>query len=198
MSKEISLQKGITRKSCLAQRASLGEKERDNKSYLIQEKVMALPEYKQAQTVMLFLNFRDEVETTGLAEAALAMKKRLILPRCAPQGILLPIEVRNLREDVEPGLWGIREPKLNLGEIEPSEIDLILVPGAGFDLQGKRLGYGGGYYDRFFMRIRPDVPRIAIGFECQIIDQIPVDDHDVKMTMLITEKNVYHFESRKQ
>ncbi|WP_088227958.1 5-formyltetrahydrofolate cyclo-ligase [Desulfosporosinus sp. FKB] len=198
MSKETSLQKGIIRKSCLAQRGSMGEKERADKSRLIQEKVLALSDYRQAQTVMLFLNFRDEAETTGLAEAALAMKKRLILPRCAPQGILLSIEVRNLSEDIEPGLWGIREPKLKLGETEPSEIDLILVPGAGFDLQGNRLGYGGGYYDRFFMRIKPTVPRIAIGFECQVIDQVPVDDHDVKMTMLITEKNVYHFESRKQ
>lgn len=193
MSKEKSLLKAKVRKSCLDQRANLGEEERKNKSWLIRQKVLDLPEYKQAQTVMLFLNFRDEVETTGLAETTLASKKRLILPRCAPNGILLPIEVRDLRVDIEPGIWGIREPKLNLGEVEPSEVDLVIVPGAGFDLQGNRLGYGGGYYDRFFMRLKPSVPRIAIGFECQIIEEVPVDKHDAKMNLLITENRVHYF-----
>lgn len=193
MSKEKSLLKAKVRKSCLDQRASLGEEERKNKSWLIRQKVLDLPEFKQAQAVMLFLNFRDEVETTALAETTIASKKRLILPRCAPNGILLPIEVRDLRGDIEPGLWGIREPKLNLDKVEPSEIDLVIVPGAGFDLQGNRLGYGGGYYDRFFMLIKPSVPRIAIAFECQIIEEVPVDMHDAKMNRLITETNGYHF-----
>ncbi|WP_407313259.1 5-formyltetrahydrofolate cyclo-ligase [Desulfosporosinus sp. SB140] len=193
MSEDKSLLKAEVRKSCLDLRAGLGNEERKNRSRQIQQNVLNLPEFKQAQTVMLFLNFRDEVETTALAETTIASKKRLILPRCAPQGLLLPIETRDLRVDIEPGLWGIREPKLTIGEADPSEIDLIIVPGAGFDLQGNRLGYGGGYYDRFFMRIKPTVPRIAIAFECQIIEQVPVDMHDAKMTMLVTENNVYHF-----
>lgn len=182
------------RKSCLKQRAALGEKERENKSFVIQQRLQDLPEFQKAQVVMLFLNFRDEVETTALAEATIACKKKLILPRCAPHGILLPLEVRDLSEDLEPGAWGIREPKLSNGEVEPSVIDLIIVPGAGFDLQGNRLGYGGGYYDRFFMLLNPLTPRIALGFECQVISQVPVDDHDVKMTKLITEKTVYDLE----
>jgi 5-formyltetrahydrofolate cyclo-ligase len=193
MNKEKSSLKSKVRKSCLEMRSALGAEERKNKSWLIRQKFLDLPEFKLAQNVMLFLNFRDEVETTVLAETTIAMNKRLILPRCAPQGILLPIEVRDLKLDIEPGLWGIREPKLSLGEADPLEIDLILVPGAGFDLRGNRLGYGGGYYDRFFMRIKPTVPRIAIGFECQVIEDVPVDQHDAKMTMLITENEIYHF-----
>ena len=156
---------------------------------------MDLSEFQLAKTVMLFLNFREEVETTALAEAMIAGEKRLILPRCAPHGILLPIEVRDLNQDIEPGAYGIREPKLTLGVVEPSEIDLIIVPGSGFDLQGNRLGYGGGYYDRFFMLLNPLIPKIALGFECQIIPEVPVDQHDAKMTMLITEKGVYNFKS---
>ena len=193
MSKELLSAKTDVRKSCLNLRAGLGAEERKEKSRLIQQSVLDLPEFKQAQTVMLFLNFRDEVETTFLAETALAISKRLVLPRCAPQGVLLPIQVQNLSSDIEPGKWGIREPKLEIGVVEISEIDLILVPGAGFDLRGNRLGYGGGYYDRLFMRVRPTVPRIAIGFACQVIEQVPVDEHDVKMTMLVTENNIYHF-----
>lgn len=185
--------KSEVRKSCLSQRAALGEEERNNKSSIIQQKLENLPEFLQARVVMLFLNFRDEVETTALAKKTLELNKKLILPRCAPKGILLPIEVRDLCEDIEPGVWGIREPKLNKGETDPSEIDLIIVPGAGFNFRGDRLGYGGGYYDRFFMRLNPLTPRIALSFECQVINELPIDKHDVKMTMLITENNVYDF-----
>ncbi|TGE33720.1 5-formyltetrahydrofolate cyclo-ligase [Desulfosporosinus sp. Sb-LF] len=193
MSEDKQSIKAEVRKACLSQRAKLGELERKGKSRIIQQKLQNLPEFHQAQTVMLFLNFRDEVETTALAEETLACGKKLILPRCAPHGILLPIEVSNLAVDIEPGLWGIREPKLQLGQVGPSEIDLVIVPGAGFDLLGNRLGYGGGYYDRFFMLMDPKAPRIAIAFECQIIAQVPIDKHDAKMTMLITENEVYNF-----
>ena len=185
--------KAEVRKLCLNQRTALGEKERKNRSIVIQQKVQDLPEFQKAQTVMLFLNFRDEVETTALAEATIACKKKLVLPRCAPHGILLPFEVRDLSVDLELGAWDIREPKLTNGKVEPSEIDLIIVPGAGFDLEGNRLGYGGGFYDRFFMLLNPLTPRAAIGFECQVIEHVPVDKHDFKMTMLITENGVYKF-----
>ena len=195
MSEDQQSIKAEVRQACLCQRTSLGEQERKRKSLIIQQKLMDLPEFQLAKTVMLFLNFREEAETTALAEAMIAGEKRLILPRCAPHGILLPIEVRDLNQDIEPGTYGIREPKLTLGVVEPSEIDLIIVPGSGFDLQGNRLGYGGGYYDRFFMLLNPLIPKIALGFECQIIPEVPIDQHDAKMTMLITENGVYNFKS---
>ncbi len=195
MNEEKRNTKSEVRKSCLKQRAALGEKERKSYSSVIQQRLQSLPEFQTAQAVMLFLNFRDEVETTDLAEETIACKKRLILPRCAPQGILLPFEVHDLAMELEPGAWGIREPKLSNEQVEPSVIDLIIVPGAGFDQQGNRLGYGGGYYDRFFMLLNPLTPRVALGFECQVISQVPVDQHDAKMNMLITEKKVYDFRS---
>jgi len=195
MSEDQQSIKAEVRQACLCQRTSLGEEERKRKSLIIQQKLMDLPEFQLAKTVMLFLNFREEVETTALAEAMIAGEKRLILPRCAPHGLLLPIEVRDLIKDIEPGTYGIREPKLTLGVVEPSDIDLIIVPGSGFDLQGNRLGYGGGYYDRFFMLLNPLIPKIALGFECQIIPEVPIDQHDAKMTMLITENGVYNFKS---
>jgi len=195
MSEEKKSLKTEVRKMCLNQRAALGEEERKSKSRIIQQKLLDLPEFQKAKTVLLFLDFRGEVETMALAEATIALEKRLILPRCAPEGIMLPIEVRDLTVDLEPGAFGIREPKLALGVVEPSEIDLVIIPGSGFDLQGNRLGYGGGFYDRFFMHLNPLTPRVALCFECQVIAQVPVDKHDAKMTMLITENQVYKFES---
>lgn len=193
MSEEKHYSKAEVRKVCLNRRAALGKEERKSKSKIVQQKLLDSPEFQKAKAVLLFLDFRGEVETMALAEATIALEKRLILPRCAPHGILLPIEVCDLTRDLEPGAYGISEPKLSLGVVKPTEIDLVIVPGAGFDLQGNRLGYGGGFYDRFFMLLNPTTHRVALGFECQVIAEVPVDKHDVKMTMLITENEVYNF-----
>lgn len=181
------------RKLVLAKRASMGESIRANKSLLIQKKVLALAEYQAAKTIMLFMSFRDEVETKELAEDVLAGGKRLVLPFCAPGGIIIPAVIEDLGELVT-GMWGIREPaKESLIKAEFSEIDFVLVPGAAFDLAGNRLGYGMGYYDRFFELLSASVPRAAVAFNCQIISEVPVAEHDKKMSLLITEEKVYRF-----
>ncbi|MDD2233580.1 MAG: 5-formyltetrahydrofolate cyclo-ligase [Desulfitobacteriaceae bacterium] len=181
------------RKQVLAKRASLGETARTEKSLLIQKKVMALAEYRIARTLMLFMNFRDEVETKGLAEDILAGGKQLVLPFCEPGGIIIPAVIKDLGELVT-GMWGIREPAgERLVKAEISEIDFVLVPGAAFDLAGNRLGYGMGYYDRFFRLLSPSVPRVAVAFNCQIIAGVPVVEHDKKMSLLITEEKAYRF-----
>lgn len=182
------------RRTILARRADLPEAERLRKSLQIQKKVSSLPEYEKAQTVMLFLNFRDEVETTALAAETLARGKKLVLPRCAPNGVLIPAVVKDLEADIVPGMWGIREPKEEgLVKAKPAEIDFVLVPGAAFDMTGNRLGYGAGYYDRFFELLSPSVPRVAVAFACQVISHVPVAEHDKKMSLLITEDDVYRF-----
>lgn len=193
MNEEYSSLKAAERQRCLDRRAALSEKARKSKSGMIQRKILALPEFQRAQTVMLFLNFRDEVETTAIAEAVLAERKRLVLPRCAPGRLLLPLEVRDLERDIEAGMWGIREPKPTLNRVESLAIEFIVVPGLGFDLQGNRLGYGGGYYDRFLPKLSPLTPRAALAFACQVIEQAPVGEGDEKITMLITEDEVYRF-----
>lgn len=186
--------KQALRQVVLNVRAQLTETERLSKSSQIQEHIMGLPEYSTAQTVMLFLNFRDEVETTQLAQHTLELGKQLVLPRCAPKGVLIPALIRDLEQDVEPGMWGIREPhKERLIAADPQAIDLVIVPGAAFDRTGNRLGYGAGYYDRFFHRLRPGIPKIAIGFACQIVPEVPVGQYDQKITGLVTEEGVYRF-----
>ncbi len=187
-------EKKRVRNLVLARRGALTERERQEKSLHIEKQVLTLPEYEKAQTVMLFLNFRDEVETTALAEETLTRGKQLVLPRCAPQGILIPALIRDLDQDIKPGTWGIREPRLQgLREADPWAIDLVIVPGAAFDGQGNRLGYGGGYYDRFFGRLRPEVLRVAIAFATQVLPEVPVDPHDQKMSILVTEEGVHRY-----
>lgn len=190
----MSVEKKPLREAVLTLRAALSEEQRTIKSQKVQTAVFNTPEFQEAQTVMLFLNFRDEVETTELAQKVLELGKRLVLPRCAPKGVLIPALIRDLHADIEPGTWGIREPKkANLDQADPLEVDCIFVPGAAFDNQGNRLGYGGGYYDRFFERLKGTTPKIALAFACQIVPKIPVEAFDKKVDMLITEEGVTRF-----
>lgn len=191
-------EKRMIREKVLSLRAALTEEERALKSLKIRDVVLNLEEFRQAHTVMLFLNFRDEVETTSLAEKVLESGKTLVLPRCAPKGVLIPAEVKDLKTDLEAGTWGIREPKKeNLREVNPLDIDLLFMPGAAFDLNGNRLGYGGGYYDRFLERLRENIPKIALAFSCQIVDQVPVEPFDKTVDMLITENGRIRFSKEK-
>lgn len=188
------MDKRSAREYILRLRAALTVEERALKSRKIFYNIVNLPEFQQATTILSFLNFRDEVDTTALAQQILDSQKNLILPRCAPRGVLIPAKISNLAHDIEPGTWGIREPKKeNLIQSEPKEIDLILMPGAAFDMQGNRLGYGGGYYDRFLTEIRPDVPKIALAFACQILPEVPVEAFDQKIDALVTEEGVFRF-----
>lgn len=190
----MSDEKRLLREEVLARRAALGEEERHAKSQKIQSNVSQIREFQDASTIMLFLNFQDEVETTELAQKVLDQGKRLILPRCGPNYTLLPAIIKDLEKDIEPGMWGIREPKKEgLIEVEPQEIDCIIVPGAAFDQKGNRLGYGGGFYDRFLERVRPNTPLIAIAFHCQIVDRVPVGEFDKKIPMLVTEQGIMRF-----
>lgn len=190
----MSDEKRVLREEVLAKRDALGEEKRREKSQKIRSILSQLEEFKQASTIMVFLDFGGEVETTELAQQVLDQGKRLIVPRCAPKGVLIPAIIKDLEEDLEPGMWGIREPKKEgLVEVDPLEIDCLIMPGVAFDLEGNRLGYGGGFYDRFLERVRPETPRIAIAFHCQIVDKVPVGEFDKKIHMLVTEQGIIRF-----
>lgn len=91
-----------------------------------------------------------------------------------------------------PSTFGVLEPP-EKEEIVLAEIDVVVVPGVAFDRNGYRMGYGGGYYDNFLPKLRPDTKKIAVAFNMQIRDLVPIELHDVKMDMIITEQKVYTF-----
>jgi 5-formyltetrahydrofolate cyclo-ligase len=191
----MSMEKKSLREKVLALRTELSLDERRKKSRMIQDRLISTQEFQEARTVMLFLNFRDEVETSDIAQTVIDLGKTLVLPRCAPKGIILPALIRNLDTDIEPGTWGIREPKKeNLQQVNPLDIDCVIVPGAAFDREGYRLGYGGGYYDRFFERLNKCTPKIALAFSCQVVPKVPVEPFDKKIDLLITEEGVIRFQ----
>lgn len=186
--------KHLVRETALSLRAAISQEDHVDKSREILSWITQLSVFQKAETIMSFLNFRDEVNTTLLAAKILDYNKNLVLPCCAPQGELIPAKIHDLSKDLESGKWGIREPKIEgLIPIDPREIDLIFVPGAAFDLTGNRVGYGGGYYDRFLPQLRREVPKVAIAFACQVLPEIPTEPFDQKVDALITEEGVRWF-----
>jgi 5-formyltetrahydrofolate cyclo-ligase len=153
------------------------------------QRVAESPEFRRADTVLLFASFGSEVGTGDLLRAALAGEKQLALPRVNPQTRALELrQVGDLAQDLAPGTWGIPEPDPDrCPEVSPERVDFVLVPGVAFDRELRRVGYGGGYYDRLLADLPTGASAIAICFGMQVVPEAPADDHDVRVPTLITE-----------
>jgi len=185
-------EKDLFRKKVLQIRRVMTADERRQKNDRIQRNITSLPAYQNAEIIMMYLNYWDEVETTGVAEETLKARKKLIIPFCQGETII-PCQIKNIKDDVQLGTFGIREPGPDyLHPIPPEEIDLILVPGVVFDRQGKRIGFGKGFYDRFLPQLRKDVCIIGLAYDCQLVEKIAAEDHDFKMSLLLTENGVIY------
>ncbi|NLC50800.1 MAG: 5-formyltetrahydrofolate cyclo-ligase [Firmicutes bacterium] len=187
------------RKRIIARRNRLTEDEIAQKSRCIAERLYAIHAYRQARTVMFFLSFGTEVDTGPMVEESLARGKRVVVPKVVPaKRELILSRLLHYPDDLAPGLWGIPEPRPQaLRPLPVDELELVIVPGVAFDWQGGRLGYGGGYYDRFLARLQSHIPLIAFAFEVQLVDSVPVEPWDRRVDQLITEKEIYDFQAQK-
>jgi 5-formyltetrahydrofolate cyclo-ligase len=104
--------------------------------------------------------------------------------------------VSRLEHELVAGNHRMLEPCERLEQLQPTDINLIVVPGVCFDYRGGRLGYGRGFYDTYFQRLRPDTLRMAIAFELQLLDNVPTEVHDLPVDVLVTEKRVVRFAPR--
>ena len=170
------------------------QQEADLLSRRIWDKMLALPQFARARTVMTYLDIGSEVRTRAYLPELWQLGKRVVVPYCMAREIRL-FQVKKM-DELSPGTWQILEPKPEWREraerqVDAAELDLIVVPGVAFDRYGYRLGLGKGYYDRFLQCVQPDVVKISPAFECQLVDKIPVLPHDVRVDMVITENYVY-------
>ena len=149
--------------------------------------VLALEEYRAAGTVFAFAGTVHEIDTSLLLTETLAAGKTLVLPRCAAEHAIDLCVVRSM-DDLEAGAYGILEPKQSCPLVTAAEIDFAVVPCLSFDRRGRRLGQGGGYYDRLLPQLR--CPTALICREQLLSPEVPVEEHDMRCTMLITEKGV--------
>lgn len=164
------------------------------KSQAIAENLFRQPEYRKAEIMMIYLSIHHEVDTTPIVVQAWQDRKKVVAPQVSWESRqMIPVEIRNLNEDISDSRFGIREPIRGM-PIPISLIDLVIVSGLGFDPFGNRLGRGRGFYDRFLGRPEFHGVSCGIGMESQIVESIPAGAHDVKLHMLVTDTDVRRFD----
>ena len=175
------------------------QSERDALGSIINARWMSMPWARQADSIMIYVGCRSEVDTRSAIEQLLDGGKRVIVPYCTQdetgQRKLGLWRLKDLSE-LMPGMWGILEPpKSRRGEpakeVHPDEIDLFIVPGVAFDRNGGRLGNGAGYYDRLLASVRADAVLCGVCYESQLFDEVDTEAHDVRMDCVVTETTVY-------
>ena len=176
----------------LEKRAKLSPDEVSSKSIRAQNNLLGLKVFKDARLIMAYAPIRNEVHTWRVMEVLINQGKSAALPHVDKTNrIIVPSMVKDITNDLVPGTYGILEPK-TIHPINPLEIDVVLVPGIAFDIKGNRLGYGGGYYDRFLPRCRLDACFIALGYDFQVLNDLSgiVEKHDQRVHYLVTDQEV--------
>jgi 5-formyltetrahydrofolate cyclo-ligase len=158
----------------------------------IQQALVGQPEFIAANSLGLYSSIRNEVFTEQVFAVACEWGKKVVYPKICDEKLEF-IEVTDLRQ-LRPGAFGIPEPD-GCRRIPVSSLELIVLPGVAFDLSGYRLGYGKGFYDRVLHDLKL-CTLIGIAFEWQLIESLPVEIHDIRMDMVITEERVLRFDRR--
>jgi 5-formyltetrahydrofolate cyclo-ligase len=189
------MDKKILRKEFLARRSELSLEEREEKSTKIADLVIALEAFEKSDKVLLYAPIRGEVETEKIYRSARLLSKDVYYPRV--QGKEMEFYLVNETTEYEMSRYGIKEPKPESTiAYEPKVSDrvFVVIPGAAFDREGNRIGYGGGYYDKYLHWLKGRLPseqicKVAVAYECQMVEtgNIEKELYDVQMDYILTE-----------
>lgn len=189
------MEKKQIRKAMIDRRLALSPEERTRLSAGAQQALLRSPLFAEAQSVLLYHPFRGEAETGQIAAAAVQAGKRLALPRVEKEPPRLWLH--SYPGDpgaLVPGAYGLLEPDPAWPLVQPEAIDLVVLPGVAFDASGRRLGYGGGYYDRTLPALRlanPSVRLIGLAYGFQLVERLPADPHDIPVDGVATEDGLF-------
>lgn len=179
-------QKKILRREFLAKRASIPQAERDRVSRALIKKFTATEIYRGAKIIMAYASTPEELQLDELFAACFEECKTLAIPLIVGKGIMQAVEVPCF-DALEVGAFGIRTVNQERRKfIEPAQIDCVIVPGAAFEVHGGRLGLGGGYYDRFLPRT-VNATKVALAYDFQLVDALPLEPHDVRVDLILSE-----------
>ncbi|MEH6938636.1 5-formyltetrahydrofolate cyclo-ligase [Bacillus sp. JJ664] len=164
-------------------------KERNVKSKQIIDQLITTPEWNKANTIATTMPMEHEIDTTLFIEVCWRLHKDVVVPKCIHKTKEMQFFKITSFEQLEKGYFGIQEPNESLCEkINKDEIDLIVVPGVAYTAKGDRLGYGGGYYDRYLSNYAGNLA--ALAYNLQIVEELPIEAHDQRMPLIITETNI--------
>lgn len=151
--------------------------------------VLALPDYQDADTVFCFVGTAREIDTQPILTDALARGKRLCLPLCTAELGIMELRVVSSLDELVPGTYGILEPPASCPILTPDEVEFAALPCLSCDRSGRRLGQGGGYYDRFLSAYRGSA--VLLCRERLLREEIPVEPHDIPIPWVVTENGLY-------
>jgi len=188
----ISSEKKRIRQTILATRGQLAEEARAASDAAITIRLLQLPEYQHANTVMGYMNFGSEVTSELWVKQALVDGKQVVLPRVDRHSNQLDLYVvADLENQLEAGLGGIREPIVERCErlYDINEVEFALLPGVAFCRDGARLGYGGGFYDKLLAHLHAPyrITLATAAYALQIVAQLPQEATDIKVGWIVTE-----------
>jgi len=180
--------KKALRRDLLARRRAMGQAAWQTASGAAQRRLSDLELFQQAASIALYSPIQQEVDTELLFATARAAGKRVLYPLVCDNGL----QFREVSETGQrtAGAFGILEP-CRLGEEYTLEtVDLIVVPGVAFDLQGHRIGFGKGYYDRCLSRLQKHGILVGLCHDFQLLEQLPTEGHDIRMEYIVTDKRI--------
>ena len=178
--------KAELRKQVLQEMKALPQEQKQAMDQALTDQFLKHPFYQEAKVIATYLSFPHEFQTQELIEQALRDGKKVLMPKTYPKG-RMDFVVYDPQQLVKTS-FGLLEPQGNLEVVDASQIDLIHVPGLAFTTEGYRIGYGGGYYDRYLKHFSGNT--LSTVYPCQIRDFIP-EDHDIPVQeVLIDERNL--------
>ncbi len=191
MPDSMKTKKDLIRKALLKKRDVLSSDERLEKSEKIVSRLLDLFEIIKAESIFIYVSFRSEVDTHMLIESFLEKDQKVFVPFTdMEKKTLIPSMIKSVKKDLAPGALGILEPPFQqLRPMPLDKIDIIIMPGAAFTEKGYRIGYGGGFYDRYLKENH--TKSYALAFDFQLVDAVPFDpEFDMKVDYIVTEKRL--------
>lgn len=183
-------EKKILRNKILSIRDSLNRNEKEIMDNEIFNKLKNTELYKNARNIFIYISFSNEINTINIIKKALEDKKDVFIPKIYKTNKSMKAIKLNSFDDLKKNSMGILEPIDDSKYIEKENIDLIVVPGVVFDKDCNRIGYGGGYYDRYLKDIAYKVNKVVLAYDLQVIDKIESEEHDIKVDYIITSSKI--------
>lgn len=189
------LNKEYLRRNILNIRKNIEDNKRLQKSERIVSKLMSLKEYNNSKNIMCYIDFKGEVITRDIINENINRNNTICIPvvKSAQDGskYIIASVVKNIESELCKGCFGIMEPKSEyIRLLDPQEIDMAIIPGVVFDEKRNRIGFGAGLYDRFLKNVRNDCVKVGLAYEFQIVPDVPVNEFDIPMDIIITEERI--------
>ena len=191
------MDKAQLRSTLLNRLHALPSEQRSERSRRACQNLVSIEPFQKASTVMMFVSLPHEVDTSEAILHAWQLGKVVAVPKISwEQRHMIPVQISSLETGFSTSSFGLRNPIAGV-PVPFEDIDLVVTPALGFDRRGNRLGRGGAFYDRFFANGQLRALKCGFAFAEQVMDSIPVAEHDMPVDMLVTDEGIMHFDNVK-